>query len=263
MFSLDTYIWSSNQIIAASSNRKVCLYHPMNGFTRALDITGRVALAFSSNGNFLAMAYRKSRRAAYDFDLYIFRMQQCVLFKSEKLDTEKIRTSIRDDITAMCYTQNDSFLIVGGSSGKIYALENIRTADTNRWHVFKTLSHSHKHEILKICFSARYQYMATLDIKGEFKIWNAGSLTYIFTHQKEESRMYKLFEWHPYVENELIFGRSFYPALFLFNVTEKKVVAGFMNWKDDWELTSIAFNPVTAQLAVCFYNQGDSETKYI
>lgn len=229
----------------------------MNGFTRALDITGRVSLAFSNNGDHLAMAYRKSRRAPFDFDLYIFKMQQNALFKSEKLDTEKIRTSIKDDITAMCYTQNDTFLMVGTSSGKIHALENVETDDCNRWHVFKTLTHSHKHEILKICFSARYQYMATLDNKGEFKIWNGGSMTYIFTHQKEESRMYKLFEWHPYVENELIFGRAYYPALFLFNVTEKKVVAGFMNWKDDWELTSIAFNPVTAQLAVCFYNQGN------
>lgn len=252
----DTYIWSSNQIIAASSNRKVCLYHPMNGFTRALDISGRVSLAFANSGDFLAMAYRKSRRAPYDFDLYIFKMQQSALFKSEKLDTEKIRTTIRDDITAMCYSQNDKFLMVGTSSGKIHALENITKNGVKCWHVFKTLSNGHKNEILKICFSARHQYMATLDIKGEFKIWNAGSMTYIFTHQKEESRMYQLFEWHPYVENELIFGRMYYPALFLFNVTEKKVVAGFMNWKDDWELTSIAFNPVTAQLAVCFYNQG-------
>lgn len=260
---LDTYIWSSNQIIAASSNRKVCLYHPMNGFTRALDITGKVSLAFSNKGENLAMAYRKSRRAPYDFDLYIFKMQQNALFKSEKLDTEKIRTSIKDDITALCYTQNDTFLMVGTSSGRIHALQNVRSKDNNQWHVFKTLNHSHKHEIIKICFSARYQYMATLDIMGEFKIWNGGSMTYIFTHQKEQSKMYRLFEWHPYIENELIFGRVFYPALFLFNVTEKKVVAGFMNWKDDWELTSIAFNPVTAQLAVCFYNQGDFNNSFI
>jgi WD40 repeat protein len=235
----------------------------MNGFTRALDITGRVSLAFSNNGNFLAMAYRKSRRAPYDYDLYIFKMQQNALFKSEKLDTEKIRTTIRDDITSMCYTQNDTFLMVGTSTGDIHALENIRTQDTNSWHVFKTLTHSHKWEISKICFSSRYKYMATLDVKGEFKIWNGGSMTYVFTHQKEESKMYTLFEWHPYVETELIFGRAFYPALFLFNVVEKKVVAGFMNWKEDWELTSIAFNPVTAQLAVCFYNQGENFMKLI
>lgn len=230
----------------------------MNGFTRALDITGRVALAFSTSGDQLAMAYRKSRRAHNEYDLYLFKMQQSVLFKSEKLDTEKIRTTdIEDDITAMCYTQNDKFLMCGTSNGKIHALQNIRdeSKGINKWVIFKTLSHKHKNEIFKICFSARFQYMASLDHKGEFKIWNGGSMTFIFTHQKEESRMYRHFEWHPFVENELIFGRIFYPALFLFNVTEKKVVAGFMNWKEDWELSSIAFNPITAQLAVCFYNQ--------
>lgn len=230
----------------------------MNGFTRALDVTGRVALAFSTSGDQLAMAYQKSRRALNDYDLFIFKMQQSVLFKSEKLDTEKIRTEIDDDITAMCYTQNDTFLMCGTASGKIVALENIRdpSKGINRWVIFKTLERSHNCEIFKICFSARYQYMASLDNKGEFKIWNGGSMTYIFSHQKEKSKMYRHFEWHPYIENELIFGRIFYPALFLFNVTEKKVVAGFMNWKEDWELSCISFNPITAQLAVCFYNQG-------
>lgn len=259
---LDSYIWSTNQIIAASSSRKVCLYHPMNGYTRALDINGRVALAFSTSGDQLAMAYRKSRRGFFEYDLYLFKMQQEALFRSEKLDTEKVRTTDinDDDITAMCYTQNDRFLMIGTSTGRIHALQNIRDASKriNKWVIFKTLTNRHKNEIYKICFSARYRYMASLDNKGEFKIWNGGSMTHIFSHQKEESKMYRHFEWHPFVENELIFGRIFYPALFLFNVTEKKVVAGFMNWKEDWELSSVAFNPITAQLAVCFYNQGET-----
>lgn len=236
----------------------MCLYHPLNGYTRALDISGRVSLAFSSAGDQLAMAYRKSQRTPSDYDLYVFRMQQSALFKSEKLDTEKIKTDLSDDISAMCFSQNDTFLMCGSSSGNIYALENIRETAMNvkRWKIFKKLNNSHKNEIYKICFSARFQYMASLDVKGEFRIWNAGSMTHIFSYQKEDSRMYRHFEWHPFVENELILGRIFYPALFLFNVTERKTVAGFMNWKDDWELSSIAFNPVTAQLAVCFYNPG-------
>lgn len=251
-------MWSSNHVIAASSNRKVCLYHPMNGFTRALDISGRVCLAFSTTGEQLAMAYRKSQRSRFDCDLFLFKMHQNILFNNEKLNTEKVRTLINDDITALCYTKNDTFLMCGTSSGKIHALENIKdpSKGINRWVVFKTLSNDHKKEIFKICFSARYQYMASLDVRGEFKIWNGGSMSYIFSYQKEESRMYRHFEWHPFVENELIFGRIFYPAIFLFNVTEKKVVAGFMNWKDNWELTSITFNPISAQLALCFYNSG-------
>jgi WD40 repeat protein len=255
----DTYIWSSNQIIAASSNRKICLYHPLNGFTRALDITGRVALAFSTNGDRLAMAYRKSKRMPNDYELFMFKMQHSALFKSEKLDTEKVRTEVTDDITALCFTKNDTFLMCGSANGKIYALESIKDPDKNinRWTIFKVLNESHSHEVFKICFSATYQYMASIDIKGEFKIWNGGSFTHIFSYLKEESRMYRHFEWHPYVENEFIFGRIFYPAIFLFNVTERKIVAGFMNWKDDWELSSIAFNPVNGQLAVCFYNEGE------
>jgi hypothetical protein len=146
----------------------------------------------------------------------------------------------------------------GTSAGKIYVLNCWSNSDDNCqcWAIFKALSKSHKHEIIKICFSATARYMASLDVKGEFKIWNGGSWTYIFSYQHEKSRLYKHFEWHPYVENELIFGRQFLPALYLFNVTEKQIVASFTKWTQDWELSSFSFNPVTAQLAVCFYNEG-------
>jgi hypothetical protein len=65
------------------------------------------------------------------------------------------------------------------------------------------------------------------------------------------------------VENELIFGKVYYPSLYLFNVTQRKIVAGFTTWKENWELSSVAFNPVTAQLAVCFYNQGTNSNDFI
>lgn len=265
----DNYQWSSKQIIAASSDKKVCLYHPMNGFTRALDIFDRVCLTFSNNGDYLAMAYRKSKRTYFSHDLYIFKIDHDILFNSEKLETEKIRSELDYDITAMCYTKNDNYLMCGTEAGEIFVLEcsmkRLQKDDPSclRWNIHKRLPIQHKHEIRKICFSATHCYMATLDVKGEFKIWNGGSWTYIFSYQKEESRLYKHFEWHPYVENELIFGREYFPALYLFNVTQKKIVAGFMSWKEDWELTSIAFNPVTAQLAVCFYNEGNNLAFYL
>lgn len=213
------------------------------------------------------MAYRKSHRDQFQHDLYVFHVRNDTLFDCEKLDTEKIRTSIEHDITAMCYTQNDNFLICGTNVGMIFVLQCqliVKTKGimrtTHNWKLHKCLATSHTNEICKISFSANCRYMATLDVKGEFKIWNGGSWTYIFSYQKESSRLYKHFEWHPFVENELIFGRQYFPALYLFNVSQRKIVSSFMNWKENWELTSIAFNPTTAQLAVCFYNDGKIKT---
>lgn len=114
----------------------------------------------------------------------------------------------------------------------------------------------HNAEIVKICFSAKFRYMATLDLNGQLVIWNGGSWTQLFSVQKEESKLYKHVEWHPFIEEELIFGKSEYPALYLINVVERQVMACYMNWNDGMEITSIAFNPVTAQLAVCFYIKG-------
>jgi hypothetical protein len=103
--------------------------------------------------------------------------------------------------------------------------------------------------------------MASLDSRGQLVIWNGGSWTQLYCLQKESSSLYTHLEWHPFVEEELIFGKSHYPALYLINVVEKQVVACHMNWKDDMEITSISFNPVTAQLAVCFYIAGESTSE--
>lgn len=210
------------------------------------------------------MAYRKSCRTVDDHDLYVFRIDHRTLFDSENLDTEKVRTTTPHDITALCYTRNDDFLICGTESGKILILECIAPTDFNpqaptphRWHFVKFISTSfHKKEIRKISFSSNFRYMASLDINGQLVIWNGGSWTVLFCLQKENSRLYKHLEWNPFVEEELVFGKSICPALYLINVVEKQVVACHMNWKEDMELTSIAFNPVTAQLAVCFYHRG-------
>lgn len=257
---VDDYVWSSKEIIAAASRRKVCLYHPFNGFTRALDIDDRVAMTFSNSGEFLAIAYRKSRRAPKKNDLFVFRIARDTLFESENLDTEKINTSALHDITALCYTKNDDFLMCGTDVGKILILQCIPPKDFNpkcptphTWTFIKTLQFLHKYEIRKICFSAKFRYMASLDNVGKLVIWNGDSWTGLFCIQREVSVLYKHLEWHPFVEEELIFGKSFYPAIYLINVVERQIVAGYTRWKDDMELSSIAFNPITAQLTVCFY----------
>lgn len=258
----DNYIWSNKSIIAAASRRKVCLYHPFNGFTRALDVSNRVTIAFSNSGDFLAMAYRKSKNRDKEHDLFVFRINHKTLFDSEKLDTEKVRTATDHDITALCYTLNDDFLMCGTNVGKILILKCVPQAASeavkpSKWLYVKLLSSSfHKYDIKKISFSAKFRYMASLDANGQLVIWNGGSWTQLFCLKKENSRLYKHLEWHPFVEEELVFGKSSFPALYLINVVEKQVVACYMSWKDNMEITSIAFNPVTAQLAVCFYIKG-------
>lgn len=240
----------------------------MNGFTRALDIYDSVVLAFASSGDFLAMAYKKSRRGCHQNDLYLFQTDNKALFQSEKLLTEKTITMIKSDITAMCFTRNDQYLLCGTDLGEINVFETQPklsklglkkvTEREHSWILTKTLSETHTGRVIKICFSATARYLATLDCNGEFKIWNGGSWTYMFSYQHEKSLMYKHFEWHPFVDSELVFGRKSQPALYLFNVTEKQVVASFAKANRNYELTSIAFNPVNAQLAVCFYDRGKS-----
>lgn len=237
------------------SRHKVCLYHPFNGFTRALDVCNPCCIAFSNSGNFLAMAYRKSTRLSIYADIFIFRIDHTTLFENENLDTEKVRTTTPYDVTALCYTRNDDFLICGTNSGKIIVLECVLPGRT--WKFDRTLSCAfHKKEIIKICFSAKFLFMASLDTHGQLVIWNGGSWTVLYSLQKECSRLYNHLQWHPFVEEELIFGKSIYPALYLVNVVQKEAVACHMNWKEDMEITSIAFNPMTAQLAVCFYIRG-------
>jgi WD40 repeat protein len=207
------------------------------------------------------MAYRKSRRSTLlNHDLYVFRIQHEALFTDEKLETEKIRTDIDGDITALCYTQNDDFLMCGTNKGEIHVIAQTldQKNQSHYWTSMRKLDVKHDYEITKITFSANHRYLATVDKRGVFKILNGGSWTHIFSyHIKEESREYTHFEWHPFVDTELIIARKFYPAIHLFNVTQRKVVSSFMSWKDNWELSSLAFNPKSAQLAVCFYNAGD------
>lgn len=210
------------------------------------------------------MAYQKSLREPNDHDLFVFRIDHKTLFDSEILDTEKVRSSTDYDITALCYTQHDDFLICGTDYGKILILEcipptNYSKSDPkpHKWHFVKMISTSfHKKAIRKICFSAKFRYMASLDLNGQLVIWNGGSWTVLYCLQKESSSLYKHLQWHPYVEEELIFGKSSYPALYLINVVKKDVVACYLNWKKDMEITSIAFNPVNAQLAICIYIRG-------
>lgn len=257
-------MWSNNEIIAAASRNKVCLYHPFNGFTRALDIDDRVCMAFSNSGNYLAMAYRKSgdtREGATKNDLFVFRIDRKTLFESESLDTEKVSSATPHDITALCYTKNDEHLMCGTNVGKILILECRMPKSENSekqltWRFTKVMTSSHKEEIAKISFSAKFRYMASLDVNGQLVIWNANTWEMLFCVQKERSRLYKHLEWHPFVEEELVIGKTAFPAIYLINVVQKEVVAGYSSWRDDMEMTSIAFNPKTAQLAVCFYIRG-------
>lgn len=258
-------MWSNNEIIAAASRQKVCLYHPFNGFTRALDIDDRICMTFSNSGNYLAMAYRKSgdvRPGATTNDLFVFRIDRKTLFESDNLDTEKMSSATPHDITALCYSKDDEYLMCGTDVGKILMLEcNLQNLENSgkqqKWKFDKVLTSNDTEEIFKISFSAKFRYMASLDVNGQLVIWSASTWTMLFVVQKEKSRLYKHLEWHPFVEEELVIGKTSYPALYLINVAQKEVVAGYSNWKDDMEMTSIAFNPKTAQLAVCFYMKGE------
>lgn len=260
----DDYVWSSKQIIAAASSRKVCLYYPFNGFTRALDITDRVCLAFSNSGDYLAIAYRKSALSKNKQDLYVFRIDHKSLLDSENLDTEKVRTPTNYDITALCYARDDEFLMCGTNAGKILVFKctpppNSARNPAHKWHFVEVLTTAyHKKSIKKISFSCNFRYMATLDANGRLVIWTGESWTILNCLQQDNARQYKHIEWHPFVEEELILVKSKCPAIYLINVVRKEVVAGYKNWKENMEITSIAFNPVTAQLAVCFYIEGDS-----
>lgn len=243
------YIWSNRSIIAASSKSRICLYHPFNGFTRALDISGETCMAFSHDADFLAVAFEKSEKDLEDQDVYIFKMDQKLLFHSESLKTFKFRTKGDCDVSAICYTRTNDHILLGSRDGNIQLYE-LHSSMKKRF--IKYLPKVHKRTIKTIAFSCKFNYLGTLDTSGLMVIWNGGSLTPFWEYKYSESRYYQI-KWHPFVEDELILAKGVYPALFLMNVSDKKNIASYCNWKNGVELSSMDFNPVSGQLAVCFF----------
>lgn len=243
------YIWSNRSIIAASSQSRICLYHPFNGFTRALDISSETCMAFSHDADFLAVAFEKCEKDLEDQDVYIFKMDQKLLFHSESLKTFKFRTKGDFDISAICYTRNNDHILLGSQDGNIQLYE-LHSSMKKRF--IKYLPKVHKKTVKTITFSCNFKYLGTLDTSGLMVIWNGGSLTPFWEYKYSVSRYYQI-KWHPFVEDELILAKSVYPALFLLNVSDKKNIASYCNWRNGVELSSLDFNPVSGQLAVCFY----------
>ena len=246
---LANYIWSNRSIIAASSQSRICLYHPFNGFTRALDLSGETCMAFSHDADFLAVAFEKSEKDEEDQDVYIFKMDQKLLFHSENLKTFKFRTKGDFNISSICYTRNDDHILLGSRDGNIQLYE-LHSSMMKRF--IKFLPKVHKKKVKTITFSCKFKYLGTLDTSGLIVIWNGGSLTPFWEYKYSESRYYQI-KWHPFVEDELILAKAVYPALFLINVSDKKNIASYCKWKNGVEISSLDFNPVSGQLAVCFF----------
>ncbi|CAO1384754.1 unnamed protein product [Diamesa hyperborea] len=250
---ISNYIWSNRSIIAASSQSRICLYHPFNGFTRALDISSETCMAFSHDADFLAIAFHKCEKDLEDQDVYIFKMDQKLLFHSESLKTFRFRTKGDVDISAICYTRDNDHILLGSQDGNIQLYE-LHSSMKKRF--IKYLPKVHKKTVKTITFSCNFKYLGTLDTSGLMVIWNGGSLTPFWLYRYSVSRYYQI-KWHPFVEDELILAKAVYPSLFLLKVSDKKNIASYCNWRDDVELSSFDFNPVSGQLAVCFYFQDE------
>lgn len=211
-------------------------------------------MAFSHDADFLAVAFQKSEKDLEDQDIYIFKMDQKLLFHSETLKTFKFRTKGECKISAICYTRNNDYILLGSQDGNIQLYE-LNSSMKKRF--IKFLPKIHKKSIKTISFSCKFRYLATLDTGGLIVIWNGGSLTPFWKYKYSESRYYQI-RWHPFVEDEMILAKAVYPALFLLNVSDKKNIASYCNWKSDVELSSLDFNPRTGQLAVCFFFHAES-----
>lgn len=263
-----SYIWSKRHIIAAVSRTKVSLYHPFNGYTRALDIQSSVCIAFSHEGDKLAMVYRRSQRDAASNgkkanpDVYIFDVDEESLFHNADLDTVKMVSMTEHDITAVCFGPGSQSLICGTIRGGIlvidFSVEHTTKVTKTKMFAKHLLCNDYAsdYEIVKIAFSCKFLHFASMSIDGSVIIWEWASRTSI--HRIKLSGSYiGLFEWHPYVNDELLLGSFVRCGLHLFNVSEKRVIASHENLTSKMYLRSVSFNPINAQLAVNFWNHDD------
>lgn len=259
-----SYIWSKRHIIAAVSRSKVSLYHPFNGYTRALDIHSSVCIAFSNEGHKLAMVYRRSQRdiaGKAHPDVYIFDVDEVSLFHNADLDTVKLASMSENDITAVCFGPDSSSLVCGTAKGELLVIDfSIEMSEkSSRVTTFgkQMLAHDHHDdEIIKIAFSCKYLHFASMSQDGDVVLWEWASRTPI--HRIAIAGAFiAMFEWHPFVNDELLLGSYTRCGLHLFSVSEKRVVASYENSTTRMFLRSISFNPVNAQLAVNFWNHDE------
>lgn len=241
------------------SRSKISLYHPFNGFTRALDVQSAVCVAFSNDGNKLAMAYRKSDRESPLLpDIYIFKFDEKIIFDNCDLDTLKLNSRIPQDVTAVCFSPDNKTLLCGTEEAGILLLQfqnelMVKEGATNH---FKTevLTNEFQHwEIIKIAFSCEMNYFAALDLDGMLVIWEWETKTPIYNFSRNSDHFIRLFEWHPFVNEELIVGNVLRCGLFLINVKEKRVTASYQSSDSRMQLRSMSFNPINGQLAVNFW----------
>lgn len=206
------------------------------------------------------MVYRRSQRdvgVRVHPDVYIFEVDEESLFHNADLNTVKLASMTKSDITAVCFGPDNKALLCGTEKGNILVIDfNEELVEKfSKVTLFKKKmlqNDDHKFEITKIAFSCKFIHFASMDVDGVVVIWEWASRTAIHRIQIPSSFI-RLFEWHPFVNEELLLGNFINCGLYLFNVSEKKVVASYENTNTRMHLRSISFNPVNAQLAVNFW----------
>lgn len=112
----------------------------------------------------------------------------------------------------------------------------------------------HSEAVVEIKFSAKYQYLATLDDSYTLCIWYWDGMTLeskFVTTKESEVR----FEWHPWKVNELVVAETLPAKLSVIDVSTRKVIASYTKLLNIEKvcITAISFNKLTAELLVSLW----------
>lgn len=205
------------------------------------------------------MAYRKSDRESSLYpDIYIFKFDEKIIFDNSDLETMKLDSRFNEDITAVCFSPDNKTLLCGTQNGNIWLLhfQNEMMVKEGASNQFKReiLRNDHQNwEIIKIAFSCKMNYFAALDLDGMLVIWEWETRTPVYNFSNSINHFIRLFEWHPFVNEELMVGNVLRCGLYLVNVKEKRITASYESLDRRMQLRSISFNPNNGQLAVNFW----------
>lgn len=209
-----------------------------------------MSIAFSNDGEILAITTIKN--CGNSSDAFLYKINCPKMIDKGICTNTRFRTPGPASASAVCFTKNDDMIIFGMDDGNIFICK--RETGFN-YKFSNSLEIVHTSEIRVIKFSCDSSFLSTLDRAGNVVVWNGGSLTPCFDISGHKHN--KMLEWHPFSQNDFIIGQHKPPALFLFNVASKKIVASYQKYDERVELTSIAFKKSTGELFANFHFKGN------
>lgn len=180
--------------------------------------------------------------------------------KTFKIERTVICKCLDCTFTAVEWTHKDGF-VAGCSNGSlIHGSLNM----SNVMFFYRLL----KTEIIDLKFSCNDKYLLISTLRGSTSIFswpiclNSIAPSMIFTARSGRPCYIQSTSWHPWKESVLAMG-EFDSGITIYNVNNQTVVDYNVTqpyFKDSCFLDCLTFNPLSAELLVSFFYEGDSDT---